>query len=58
MKDIAQLRFKDGGPEALTGALEQLKAQFPVHYIQAIKERAERLENEGEVIVLTEELRT
>jgi len=58
LKDIAQLRFKDGNPEDLAAVLEQLKDQFPVHYIQAIKERAERLENEGEVIVLTEELRT
>ncbi len=58
LKDIAQLRFGEGGPEELTEALDKLKTEFPVHYIQAIKERAERLENEGEVIVLTEELRS
>ncbi len=58
LKDIAQLKFYDGGDQALKDALQQLKDQFPVHYLQAIKERAERLENEGEVIVLTEELRS
>jgi superfamily II DNA or RNA helicase len=58
LKDIAQMRFKDGGDDALKTSLEELKSQFPVHYIQAIKERAERLDNEGEVIVLTEDLRS
>lgn len=58
LKDIAQMRFGDGSDEALRGALGVLKEQFPVHYVQAIKERAERLDNEGEVIVLTEELRS
>ncbi len=58
LKDIAQMRFGSGDEEALKGALGELKKQFPVHYVQAIKERAERLDNEGEVIVLTEELRS
>ena len=58
LKDIAQMRFGEGSEETLAEALGELKKQFPVHYIQAIKERAERLDNEGEVIVLTEELRS
>jgi hypothetical protein len=58
LKDIAQMRFGDGGDETLRETLGELKKQFPVHYVQAIKERAERLDNEGEVIVLTEELRS
>ncbi|MDD3712460.1 MAG: helicase-related protein, partial [Candidatus Izemoplasmatales bacterium] len=52
LKDIAKISTKD--PEA---SLKRLKEVVPEHQIKVINERVERLESEGEEIVLSEELR-
>lgn len=57
LKFIAQIKPKDSDEGSLMEVVELIKVKITPHYLASIRKRAERNENEDELIMFTEDLR-